>query len=502
MIKFFALLLLGTSAFSNEKMNVLMISVDDLKPLLSFYGHKNIKTPHLDKLAAQSAVYFNAHCQQAICGASRASVMTGMRPDNTRVWEFKHIMRERNPSVITIPEYFKSQGYITSFVGKIFDYRCVADGKKQDMLSWSRTEQPRSAKSMKNFGFADPAFHEMLRLKTIELKKQGMKAGYNELKKAIKLIPCFEGHMDVHDEAYEDGLIAREGVRLICEMGQKKQPFFIAVGFKKPHLPFVAPKKYWDLYLENDFELESYQKPTVGAPSYAYQDSWEFSAYEVPRVNGEVSESFQRKLKHGYAACVSYIDTQVGKLLQTIENQGLKGNTIIAFWSDHGFHLGDHGMWCKHSNYEQATRVPFLIFDPRQNLEPGKIESPVELIDMFPTLCELSDLQIPYNLDGKSLVHPKEQTFALSQFPRNAGKFKKIMGYGFRFDRFRYVEWVDNNYQKDNTATGPLLAIELYDYETDPEERVNLVNHPEYKSILKHLQQQARESGFSRANYE
>ena len=308
--------------------------------------------------------------------------------------------------------------------------------------------------------------------------------------------------MDVPDEAYEDGMIAREGVRLIHEMGQKKKPFFIAVGFKKPHLPFVAPKKYWDLYQESEFEIESYQKPAQGAPHYAYQDSWEFSGYNVPRVNGEVPESFQRKLKHGYAACVSYIDTQIGKLFEALDKQGLKDNTIIAFWSDHGFHLGDHGMWCKHSNYEQATKVPFFIYDPRQKLQAGNVDSPVELIDMFPTLCELSDLQLPQNLDGKSLVRPKEQSFALSQFPRNIGKHKKIMGYGFRFDRFRYVEWVDNNYQNDNKAFGPLLEVELYDYEKDPDERVNLANNPEYKSILIRLQQEARASGLSRAIYE
>ena len=501
MNKFLVFLTFSAVLFAEEKMNVLMIAVDDLKPMLGFYGYNQIKSPNFDKLASQSTVFFNAHCQQSVCGASRASIMTGLRPDNTRVWEFRQKMRERNPDVITIPQHFKSQGYITSFTGKIFDYRCVIDGKNQDMTSWSRREQARSCLAMKNFGFANPLFHEMLRLKKIDLKKRGGSDQYDELKKAIGKLPSFEADMDVSDESYEDGLIAKEGMRLIKEMGQKQKSFFIAIGFKKPHLPFVAPKKYWDLYDLNDFKLENYQQASQGAPKYAYQDSWELSAYDVPRLNGQIPDEFQFKLKHGYAACVSYIDAQLGKVLRTLEEEGLKDKTIICFWGDHGFHLGDHGMWCKHSNYEQATRVPFLIFDPRQKLKKGKINSPVELIDLFPTLCDLSEIPMPDKLDGKSLLLDDRQSFALSQFPRNLSKSKKMMGYSFRFDRYRYVEWVNNNYQIDNKASGPLVAVELYDYDKDPEERINLANNPEYQGVLKALQDEARKSGLSRAIY-
>ncbi|WDE96287.1 sulfatase [Lentisphaera profundi] len=503
MYRFILLSLITYTSLALERPNILMIAVDDLKPILGAYGDPLIQSPTIDKLAQKSAFYESAYCQQAVCGASRASIMTGLRPDSSRVWEFRQLMRERNPNAITIPEYFKSQGYMTCFTGKIFDYRCVADGKKQDLPSWSRKEQPRNSEAMKNLGFADPAFHEKIRLKTIELKQQVKKASYDEVKKAMGGSPCFEGSVDGPDEIYEDGMIAKEGVRLIKELGQKEKPFFIAVGFKKPHLPFVAPKKYWDMYKESDFALESYQSAAQGAPSYAYQDSWEFSGYNVPRVNGKVPEDFQRKLKHGYAACISYVDAQIAKLLSTLKQEGLEENTIIIFWSDHGFHLGDHGMWCKHSNYEQATRVPFFLYDPRQQLKSGVYKQPVELIDMFPTLCELSALEIPEILDGKSLLSEEAQqaTFALSQFPRNAGKNKKIMGYGFRFERYRYIEWVDNNYQNDNTQFGPLKEIELYDYEKDPLETVNLANNPEYREILKKLQKQAKASGLSRAIY-
>lgn len=504
MYRFLLLGLFTFVGFADDRPNILMISVDDLKPMLGTYGDPLVQSPTIDKLAEASALYEKAYCQQAVCGASRASIMTGLRPDNSRVWEFRQLMRERNPQAITIPEYFKSQGYMTCFAGKIFDYRCVADGKKQDLKSWSRPEQPRNSEAMKNLGFADPVFREKLRLKEIELKKNGQRASYDEIKKAIGGSPCYEDSIDGPDEIYEDGMIAREGVRLIKELGQKKKPFFIAVGFKKPHLPFNAPKKYWDLYKETDFTLEKYQKPVQGAPHYAYQDSWEFSGYNVPRINGDVPESFQRKLKHGYAACISYVDAQIAKLLKTLKDQGLEKNTVIVFWSDHGFHLGDHGMWCKHSNYEQATRVPFFVYDPRQNLKKGRYTQPVELIDMFPTLCQLSGLAIPEILDGKSLLSEAAENakFALSQFPRNQGKNKKIMGYGFRFERYRYIEWVDNNYQQDNTQFGPLKAVELYDYEKDPLEQVNLANNPEYKSILRRLQQEAKESGLSRAIYE
>ncbi|MGE9294768.1 MAG: sulfatase-like hydrolase/transferase, partial [Puniceicoccales bacterium] len=279
------------------------------------------------------------------------------------------------------------------------------------------------------------------------------------------------------------------------KLAQQDQPFFLAVGFQKPHLPFVAPKKYWDMYERDDFELAEYQQAPDGTPEFTLQPGWEIRGkYDVPK-RGAFSDELQRELIHGYHACVSYIDAQVGKLLDALEQAGVADNTIGVLWGDHGWHLGDHSMWCKHSVYEQATRSPLIIFSPKQKDHGGRVLSPTEFTDIFPTLCELAELEQPNALEGVSLVPLMDddsdavREVAMSQYNRTPNG-KNLVGYTFRDERYRYTEW--------RVAPGPNLpggeevfAQELYDYELDPLETKNLIDSPEYAYVLARLQASA-----------
>jgi arylsulfatase A-like enzyme len=297
---------------------------------------------------------------------------------------------------------------------------------------------------------------------------------------------------DVPDDAYSDGAIAVKSIALLKDFKDKNEPFFLTIGFRKPHLPFVAPKKYWDMYKAKDIELAKYQEHAVGSPDYAYHNFGELKNYSDIKKNldqdGRVIPEKQRELIHGYYASVSYVDAQIGKVLNYLKKSGLEKNTLIVLIGDHGWHLGDHGLWNKHTNFEQATRTPMIILSPNGN--KGAVNSsPTELIDVFPTMCEIAGLSIPRDLQGVSLVPiingtaSKIKDAALSQYPRN-GK----MGYAIRTDRYRYIEWRVGDYKisKDYMA-GKVDAAELYDYKKDPLETKNLIDDPQYSAVIKKL---------------
>ena len=440
--------------------NVLFIAVDDLKPLLGVYGHKDIITPNIDKLAANGFVMQNNHCQQAVCGPSRASIMTGKRPDYTKIWDLKTHIRTKNPDIVTMPQYFKQNGYETAAVGKIFDFRSVDKGN--DSISWS---------------------YNYLGL------KRKMKEYVNETKKVSYEV------LNTADSTTVDGKVAKRSIYFLNKFSKEKKPFFLATGFHKPHLPFVVPKKYWDLYPIEDIKLPEYQKDPEGAPHYATQPSWELRGgyVDFPKdYNIPISVEKQKKLIQGYYACVSFVDQQIGNVLDELDRLGLRENTVIVLWGDHGWHLGDHNMYCKHTNYEQSTRSP-LIFSAGKNMI-GTSLSPTEFVDVYPTLLELAGVKSPGNLDGISLVPllenkvEKVKDFAVSQFPREDDK----MGYTFRNDAYRYTVWMKNNFRSNQPFEEALVdAEELYDYEKDPQERKNLVNEADYKSIKSELKSQA-----------
>ncbi len=476
--------------------NVLFIIVDDLKPLINAYGQSQIITPSIDRLASESAVFTNAHCQQAVCSPSRVSFLTGMRPDYTRVWDLETLMEDEIPDLLTLPEYFVNKGYETAGLGKIFHNK-----EDNDNAFWTRNFiKPSNLKFSKNH--PEPVFHrkyqnpisqkvynENAGRKMMELKDDMFKAG---------ALPSTENE-EVADDAYQDGAATLKAIKLMEIFKKNQNPFFMALGFRKPHLPFIAPRKYWNLYSRDEIEIASFQRRADGSPNFAYHSNGELRAYsDIPGSldeNGLVIESKQRELIHGYYACVSYIDAQIGLLMEYLKDTGLDENTVVIVMGDHGWHLGDHGLWNKHTNFEQATRTPLIIHSPEMKKQITN-SSPVELLDVFPTICDLVKLKKPEYLQGTSLLPIlKQQTdsvksFALSQYPKGGR-----MGYAIRTNRYRYIEWhkkeeaVSGIYREDN-----IVDIELYDYEVDPEERMNLVVDKEYDRIEQELKAHLKSS--------
>ena len=470
----------AVSLVAAEKPNVLFIAVDDLKPLLGCYGDSQVITPNIDKLAARGTVFLNAHCQQAVCGASRASIMTGLRPDTVGVRDFETKMRDASPGVVTIPQAFKQAGYYARSIGKIYDGRCVDGWGEHDAPSWSEPH-------MSSWPPTDPQ-GGYLNAKTRAKREAN---GDKPMDPPGALNPPVEGSEDVPDESYVDGFAAMRAVEHLKEIVGKKEPFFFAVGFDKPHLPFVAPKKYWEMYQREQFQLAEFQKAPEGVPGYSVHNSGELRyGYSLP-LNGDISEADQKELIHGYYACVTYVDAQIGKVLDALEETGVAENTIIVLWGDHGFHLGDHAMFCKHSNYENATRVPLIVAAPKQLEKGSKSSSPVELIDVFPTLTDLAGVKSPDVLEGESLRPllddhtAKLSKLAMSQYDRGKGENMR-MGYSVRDERYRLTEWRRFDY-KTGAKDGPVEAVELFDYQTDPLETKNLAEDPKTKEIVSKL---------------
>lgn len=467
-------------ALCAKQPNVLFIAVDDLKPDLGCYGMP-VHSPTFDSLASQGTLFLNAHCQQAVCGPSRASLLTGRRPDYTQVWDLNTMIRDRRPDIVTIPQLFRENGYETAGTGKIFDPRSV--DKAQDERSWSQKYKMTWHLKYAE-GYGKPAGHyqspEILKV-TDEAEARGIK-GWKKTQdffKANNAWPSVE-MADVPDNAYDDGAIGNQGVKFIKQLANQEKPFFIAVGFKKPHLPFVAPKKYWDIYDRDAIQLAPFQDQAEGSPDYAYHTFSELRNYSDIPAEGPLSEAQQRELIHGYYACISYIDAQIAKLIKALEKEGVADNTVIVLWGDHGWHLGDHGLWCKHTNYEHATRAPLMIIAP--GMPAGqRTGTPTEFTDIFPTLIELCGLQNAPELDGVSLVPVLQdeaaevRPFAISQYPRGPR-----MGYTMRTQRFRYVAWYKAPEGTIPSANDKPIAEELFDYRTDPLERINLTTDPQY----------------------
>lgn len=486
---------LDTRAQQGKKLNVLMIAVDDLKPMLGCYGADQVFSPNIDALASRGTVFLKNYCQQAVCAPTRASLLTGLRPDITRVWDLKTLLRDMVPNVITMPQYFKQQGYTTTGIGKVFDSRSV--DKQMDAVSWSMPYQ-KLVEEDYAAGFGKPRGHYQAKSSHDQLDRslaQARSLGLNP-----KQIDSFmDKHRvvveagDVPDDAYNDGAIARKAGKMLVDLAKGEKPFFFAVGFSKPHLPFVSPKKYWDLYDRNKIRLADYQSFANGSPAFAYQPSSELvSNYILPddsRFKADYAlqtAEVQRLLIHGYLAAVSYMDAQVGYIMNELKRLGLDKNTVVVLWGDHGWHLGDHGIWNKHTNFEQATKSPLVIAAPGF-AENQRVAGLSEFVDVFPTLCDLTGLKIPAGLSGTSLVpmikNPgiSVKGFARSQYPRGENR----MGYALRSDRYRCVVWFEEKYrQQPVTSKSKIIAVELYDYQSDPLEKQNQAGNPAYAQIV------------------
>lgn len=439
-----------THARGAERPNVLLICVDDLKPVLGCYGDEAARSPHMDRLAARGVRFDSAYCNQAVCAPSRNSLLTGLRPQTIGIYNLGTNFRKAVPEAVTLPQHFKSHGYRTEAMGKIYH---TGHGNSDDAASWSvplyRVEE-----------VVHYVLPESRAARSSNVPAQG---------KRKRRGPAYES-ADVPDNAYPDGQIAEEAIRrLERAAGSPGAPFFLAVGFVKPHLPFCAPKKYWDLYDRESLSLAERRDPPAGAPAFAPTNWGELRQYSGIPESGPLPDDLQRTLIHGYYAATSYTDAQVGRLLDALERTGLAGNTIIVLWGDHGWHLGDHGMWCKHTNYEQATRIPLIVSAPGVTQSGTVTTALVESVDIYPTLCKLAGLPVPDGLDGLSLnavlADPaaKVREAAIHVYPR-----RKMIGRAVRTARYRLVEW------KEPRASAETAILELYDYRIDPNETKNL----------------------------
>lgn len=495
---------------SNENLqpNILFISIDDLRPELGSYGSEIAISPNIDNLASQGLQFNNAYCQQSICGPSRASVLTGIRPETSGVFHNYIKFREATPDVITLPQYFKQNGYETVYTGKIFHH-----GDKDDELSWSRLPAFDSLDHLpKPVGFALKG--------NIEARKKVRKemfAKYGDVARFGLASGVAYESADVSDNTYLDGYNTTLAIATMKEMAKNDKPFFIGLGFNKPHLNWVAPKRYWDLYHRKKIKISMQTEAPVNAAAMGLHPSFELRARSNIPKKGEINDELSITLKHAYLACVSYIDAQIGKMISALEKEGLRENTIIIVWSDHGFHLGEMGIWGKATNYEIATRVPLIIWTPNMpKSSKGKTTNAlVELVDIYPTLADLSGFEIPKHTEGKSfkpLIENPDLVWknaAFSQFPTPAlrewgaypirpamretyfgsllteveERIKKqhgdkwnrvlfennIMGYTMRTEQFRLIVWKDRTQPKEDP-----LFIELYDHKTDPYETINI----------------------------
>jgi iduronate 2-sulfatase len=476
MLRALTLLLLGsTSLFAAAKPNVLLICVDDLKPLLGCYGDSVVKSPNIDRLAARGVLFEKAFCNQAVCSPSRNALLTGLRPQSLGIYELATNFRKAAPDAVTLPQHFKANGYRAEGLGKIFH---VGHGNVNDVASWS---VPHFTPKTISYALKENNPPESTR-------EQALFENKTDAWKLPRGAPTESA--DVPDNRYGDGMIADEAVKRLEAAKQKPdEPFFLAVGFLKPHLPFVAPKKYWDLYDPASFKLPALQTAPAGAPEFAPSTWGELRQYRDMPEQGPLTQEQAIHLIHGYHAATSYMDAQLGKVLDALDASGLASNTIIVFWGDHGWHLGDHGMWCKHTNYEQAARIPVLVVAP--GIQPARTQALIESCDIYPTLAELAQLPAPPQGDGRSFASVLKdpattvRDHAIHVYPRGGG----LIGRAIRTQRHRLVEW------KKPGAAPDTAILELYDYEADRSETKNLAaEQPAVVAVLRQLLSQHPEA--------
>lgn len=451
--------------------NILLIIADDLRPDLGCYGDSIAITPNIDRLAQQGLVFERAYCQQAVCNPSRASMLTGLRPDTLRVWDLATHFRQNLPEVETLPGFFKRKGYHTRSVGKIFHNdtrRAVNRPSMADPVSWSVPPLLSTGAHWEDWVVPNDPFGAERKAESLQ-------------------------RLDVPDEAYFDGQVAALAVAAIKDLSESTEPFFLAVGLWKPHLPFNAPKSYWELYPEEAFSPQAIDS-AYGMPDLA-QHAWhELRTYTDVPEEGPLADELARALRHGYYACNSFLDAQVGKILDQLEASGFSDNTIIVFVSDHGFHLGERNLWGKTSVYELDARVPLIVSAAGVSLPNTRTKAIVELIDLYPTFVDLAGFPVPKNLEGQSfLAHLMDpslpgKSYALTQGPQPYyTRNWSAMAYGLRTERFRYIEW-------RCLETWAIIESEIYDHESDPAELTNLMQQFQNSDKLKELKRLAGEA--------
>lgn len=434
--------------------NVLFIAVDDLRPELGCYGRELISSPNIDRLAAEGTRFDRSYCNIPVCGASRASLLTGLRPARKRFLTYLSRADEEAPGIITLPGLFHEHGYSTISNGKIFHHG------DDDSLSWDEIWHPASNSP----SWRDYALPENI-LRDTSDRFRG---------------PPFE-RAPVHDSIYKDGKIAQKVIRDLRKLKNGDKPFFLAAGFYKPHLPFNAPENYWALY-DGKVILPENNYPPENAPEESLHNSGELRAYAGVPPRGPVSDEFAFQLIHGYYASVSYTDAQIGKILDELERLELDHSTLVILWGDHGWNLREHGLWCKHCNYETSLHTPLIIRVPGVDQVESSSEI-VEYVDIYPTLCELAGFELPGHLQGNSfkdlLFDPQAKSDGLAVCQWYAG-ITTIRDHWF------YTEWIND---RDSS-----YARMLYDHSADPEENFNISEDPEFKEIIESLSAEMRRS--------
>ncbi len=438
-----------------KRPNVLFIAVDDLRPMLGSYGNPNIKTPNMDKLAAGGTLFERAYCNVPVCGASRASLLTGLHPTRSRFLDYDTWAQNDAPGVTTLPAHFKNNGYYTASLGKIFHF-------PEDMAKQSWSEKPWRAKFQYAGGKVSMARNYLLESNRALQARPGKRG------------PSYE-MADVPDNAYFDGQMAKKAIEKLKTFSKKDTSFFLAIGFLKPHLPFNAPKKYWDLYPEGSISLADNSYWPKDAPREDWYGTGELRKYHGVPSEGPIPDSLATKLVRGYHASVSYVDALIGDVMTTLKETGLDKNTIVVLWGDHGYLLGEHKLWCKHMTFNKALQVPLIIHSPKHTIGQ-RANGLVAYIDLYPTLCDLTGLDKPNHLVGSSLAPMLED-------PNSKGKphvFSRYLNLeAIKTDRYLYTEWVD--------SLGNIENRMLYDHQNDPDENINISERKEYAEKVKEL---------------
>lgn len=436
---------------SPKKPNILFIAVDDMNCDLGCYGHPQVKSPNIDRLAKMGVRFDKCYCQYPLCSPSRVSLMTGRRPDTTRILDLKTDFRkETMPDVVTLPQVFMNAGYYAARVGKIYHYGNPGD------IGTSGLDDPKSWMKVVN-----PAGRDHT---TIE--KDIM--NYTP-KRGLGSAMAFLSDKVGKDEEHTDGKVATEGAKLLEE--HKDKPFFLAVGFYKPHTPWVAPKKYFDLY-----PLESITLPEI-APDFQKQVPKTALESTKPWPHFGVTQHQARESKQAYYAAISFVDAQIGRLLDTMDRLKLWDNTVVVFWSDHGYHLGEHGLWMKRSLFEGSARVPMVIVAPGAKGNGQVCGRTVEFVDLYPTMADLAGLTPPAGYEGASI----KDLLADPAAPHDRPAYTQVLhggvhGHAVRTERYRYIEW-------GNAKQG----TQLYDYQTDPQELKNLADDPRSSGVVEDM---------------
>ncbi|WP_395746485.1 sulfatase [Prosthecobacter sp.] len=464
---------LWVSPLQAQPTNVLFIASDDMRPQLGCYGDPTVKSPNIDALAKRGMVFQRSYVQQALCSPSRISMLSGRYPATTGIFEIGRTLRTTMPDITTLPQHFKNNGYHTRSLGKIY-HEGIDDEASWTVPPW-RSKKPRTS----------AATQEAVKKYIQDAKAKGIAIPDKGKGSRMSAVPAFEA-VECGDDDLLDGDCASNAIAQLREHAKNPaQPFFLAVGFSNPHVPWISPKKYWDLYDRSQLPLATNTFLPKGAPEFAATSGNDFRWYAgVPE--GELPEPYARECLHGYCAAISYVDAQVGRLLAALDETGLAKNTIVVFWSDHGYYMGEHTWWgAKHNNYEGATRNCLVIATPGMKHAGEKTDALAQSVDLAPTLTELCGLPANTGFQGRSLKPVLDDPAATvndaaySWYPK-AG----YLGLTMRTDKWRFVEW---------TKPGAATEYELYNMMHDPQNNLNVAAKPEHVKIIEALSKRLRE---------